>query len=103
MSNTFEGAVTIVATGINLATSGTSANGTIPNMSSGELPRYIRITASTGAYVRLQATGTPVAVSTDMMVQPGDAVILAVCGLTKIAALQVSAPGVVQVSPLENM
>lgn len=102
MSNTFEGAVTVVATGVNVATTGTSANATIPNMSSGELPRYVRITASTGAYVRI-GNGTPVAVNTDMMVQPGDAVILAVCGLTKIAALQVSAPGVVQVSPLENM
>lgn len=103
MSNTFESALTVVVTGINLTTSASSANATIPNMSSGELPRYIRITASTGAYVRLQATGTPVAVNTDLMVQPGDAVILAVCNYTKIAALQVSAPGVVQVSPLENM
>ncbi len=53
--------------------------------------------------MRIQASGTPVAVNTDMMVQPGDAVIIAVCNYTKIAALQVSAPGVVQVSPLENM
>jgi aspartate 1-decarboxylase len=43
------------------------------------------------------------AVNTDMMVQPGDAVVIAVFNLTKIAALQVTAPGVVQVSPLENM
>lgn len=103
MSNTFEGAIMVVSTGVNLTTSGTSANATIPNCSSGEIPRYIRITASTGAYVRIQASGTPVAVNTDMMVQPGDAVIIAVCNYTKIAALQVSAPGVVQVSPLENM
>lgn len=103
MSNTFEGAIMVVATGINIATSGTSASATIPNMSSGELPRYIRITASTGAYVRIAASGTPTAVNTDMMVQPGDAVIIAVCNYTKIAALQVSSPGVVQVSPLENM
>ena len=38
-----------------------------------------------------------------LIVQPGDAVILATCNLTKIAAIQVSAAGVVQVSPLENM
>jgi len=102
MSNTFESAIVVVATGVNLATSGTSANASIPNASSGELPRYIRITASTGAYVRI-GNGTPVAVNTDLMVQPGDAVIIAVCNYTKIAALQVTAPGVVQVSPLENM
>lgn len=102
MSNTFEGAVMVVATGVNISTSGTSASATIPNMSSGELPRYIRVTASTGAYVRI-GNGTVTAVNTDMMVQPGDAVIIAVFNLTKIAALQVSSPGVVQVSPLENM
>lgn len=102
MSNTFEGALQVVASGINIPTTGTSASASIPVMLSGELPRYIRITASTGAYVRI-GNGTPVAVNTDMMVQPGDAVIIAVFNLTKIAALQVSAPGVVQVSPLENM
>ena len=102
MSNTFEGAVVVVATGVNITTSAASASATIPLMSSGEVPRYIRITASTGAYVRI-GNGTPTAVNTDMMVQPGDAVIIAVCNYTKIAALQVTAAGVVQVSPLENM
>jgi len=102
MSNTFEGAVVVVATGVNITTSAASASATIPLMSSGEVPRYIRITASTGAYVRI-GNGTPTAVNTDMMVQPGDAVIIAVCNSTKIAALQVTAAGVVQVSPLENM
>lgn len=102
MSNTFEGAIMVVSTGVNIATSGTSANATIPLCSSGEVPRYIRITASLGAYVRI-GNGTPVAVNTDMMVQPGDAVIIATCNYTKIAALQVAGAGVVQVSPLENM
>jgi aspartate 1-decarboxylase len=102
MSNTFEGAVMVVATGVNITTSAASASAVIPSMSSGERPRYIRITASTGAYVRI-GNGALTAVNTDMMVQPGDAVIIAVCNLANIAALQVSAPGVVQVSPLENM
>ncbi|MBV4459178.1 hypothetical protein KVG96_14555 [Pseudomonas sp. COR58] len=102
MSNTFEGAIQVVATGVNIATSGTSASSAIPNAQSGELPRYIRITASTGAYVRI-GNGTVTAVNTDMMVQPGDAVIIAVSNLKNIAALQVTSAGVVQVSPLENM
>ncbi|MBA4362735.1 MAG: hypothetical protein C0411_18705, partial [Pseudomonas sp.] len=61
------------------------------------------------ACVRL-GTGTPVAVSGDLLVQPGDAVILPTCGYTKIAAVWAAASGngvftgagAVQVSPMEN-
>ena len=103
MSQTFEGAVTIIATGVSIATSGTSASATIPSAQSGEYPRYIRIAATTPACVRIGTTAAT-AVTTDMQVQPGDAVILHVpSGYTKIAAIQVSSAGVVQVSPLENM
>lgn len=103
MANVFSSnAITVTATGISLTTSGTSTSGTIPNMSSGELPRYIRIAATAPACVRLGKT-TATAVTTDLQVQPGDAVILAVGGNDKIAAIQVSAAGVVQVSPIENM
>jgi hypothetical protein len=35
-------------------------------------------------------------------VQPGDSLILAVAGATKIAAIQVTAAGIVQISPLED-
>lgn len=89
-------------TGVAITTSGTSASATIPNMSSGELPRYIRVAATAPACVRLGKT-TATAVTTDLQVQPGDAVILSVNGNDKIAAIQVAAAGVVQVSPLENM
>lgn len=103
MSNTYEGGPMMVfATGVAIATSGTSASATIPNMSSGELPRYIRVAASQPACIRLGKT-TATAVTTDLQVQPGDAVILAVNGCDKIAAIQVATAGVVQVSPLENM
>lgn len=102
MSQTFESAITVMATGVAITTSGTSASATIPLMSSGEVPRYIRIAASQPACVRI-GNGTPVAVTTDLQVQPGDAVILAVNAYTKIAAIQVTTTGVVQVSPLENM
>lgn len=102
MSNTFEGAISVVATGVAIATSGTSASATLPNCQSGEVPRYIRVAATAPACVRL-GNGTVTAVTTDLQVQPGDAVILATHNLTKIAAIQVAAAGVVQVSPLENM
>lgn len=103
MSNTFSSnALSVFATGVAISTSGTSASATIPLMSSGESPRYIRVAASQPACVRLGKT-TATAVTTDLQVQPGDAVILCVNGCDKIAAIQVSAAGVVQVSPLENM
>lgn len=95
--------ITVIATGISLATSGVSNSGTIPNMSSGEKPRYIRVAATAPACVRIGA-GTVTAVTTDLQVQPGDAVIMHVPGgIDKIAAIQVLGAGVVQVSPLENM
>jgi hypothetical protein len=94
--------ITVVATGVSLATSATSNSATIPNMSSGELPRYIRIAATTPACIRLGKT-TATAVTTDLQVQPGDAVTLSTNGYDRIAAIQVSGPGIVQVSPLENM
>lgn len=102
MSNTFEGAISVVATGVSITTSGTSASASIPLCQSGEVPRYIRIAATAPACVRL-GNGTVTAVTTDLQVQPGDAVIVSVHQLTKIAAIQVAAAGIVQVSPLENM
>ncbi|TBN49177.1 hypothetical protein [Pseudomonas sp. BGI-2] len=109
MSNTFENAMTVVVTGVAMTTSAVSANATIPLDSSGNVPKYIRISASASSFVRI-GNGTPVAVATDLLVQPGDAVILATCGYTKVAAIWVSAAGgavfsgagSVQVSALEN-
>lgn len=102
MSNTFEGGMIITVTGVAIATSGTSASATIPNNSAGEKPRWIRIAATAAACIRMGKT-TATAVTTDMQVQPGDSVVIAVpSGLDTIAAIQVTAAGVVQVSPLEN-
>ncbi|MFZ6653794.1 hypothetical protein [Undibacterium sp. TJN19] len=89
-------------TGVAIATTATSASASIPAMSSGELPRFIRVAATAPACVRLGKTAAT-AVTTDLQVQPGDAVILSVNGNDKIAAVQVASAGVVQVSPLENM
>lgn len=102
MAKTFNGGfVTVVSTGVNITTSGTSASATIPNDASGNVAKYIRVSASVAAYVRLGKT-TATAVTTDMMVIPADSVIMATAGNDKIAAIQVSGAGVVQVSPLEN-
>ena len=96
------GFVTVTVTGATIATTGTSASVSIPNDSSGNKPNYIRVAATAPACVRLGKTSAT-AVTTDIQVQPGDAVILAVPkGYDIVAAIQVAAAGVVQVSPLEN-
>ena len=101
MSNRLGLGITVAKTGVSITTSGTSAGASIPTNVSGNLPTYIRIAASQPACVRLGKTSAT-AVTTDLQIQPGDAVILAVGGNDYIAAIQVSAAGVVQVSPLEN-
>ena len=102
MSQTFNGGfITVTATGVNITTGAASASTTIPNDSAGNIPRYIRVCCSVAAFVRLGKT-TATAVTTDLMLIPGEAVILSTNGNDKVAALQVAAAGVVQVSPLEN-
>ena len=94
--------ISVVNTGIRLTTSATSAGATLPLDSAGALPRFIRIAATQPACVRI-GTGTQTALTTDMQVQPGDAVVMSTNGQTHIAAIQVSTAGVVQVSPMELM
>lgn len=102
MSNTFSSSfVSVVADGVNIATSGASASATIPSDASGNIPKFIRVAASAAAYVKL-GKSSATATNVSMMVQPGDAVTMATLGNDKIAALQVAGAGVVQVSPLEN-
>lgn len=105
MAQTFQGYPVITAAGIQIVTSGVSARSALPGTSagSGMLPKFIRVTATVAACVRL-GISTVTAANTDTQVQPGDSLILAVPdGYTHIAAIQQSAAGVVQVSPLENV
>ena len=92
----------IFATGVNITTGAASAGATIPLASNGAVPRYIRITASANACVRI-GTGAQTAVATDAVVQPGESLILATLGCTHIAAIQQAAAGTVQVSPVEDI
>jgi hypothetical protein len=91
----------IFATGTTITTGAASASATIPNTSNGTLPKYVRVAATAAAYVKI-GPGTPTAAAGDALVQPGDSLILAVAGATKIAAIQVTAAGIVQISPLED-
>lgn len=98
------GFITVAVTGITLASGAASTGAALPNMSSGEKPRFIRIAATAPACVRI-GSGAQTAVTSDLQVQPGDAVILQVAtGVTNIACIAATATaGVVQVSALENM
>lgn len=93
--------LSVSSTGANITTSVASASVAIPNAASGQRPRFIRVHATVAATVRL-GTGAVAAVATDMIVDPGTPVVLNVAGNTHIAALQVAAPGTVNVVPLED-
>ena len=103
MSTTYEGGpITVTATGAAVSFGAASTQGTLPNASSGEISRYIRVAATQACYFRL-GIGTATAVSTDLLIQPADSVVLSVPrGVDKFAAIQVTTGGVVVVSPMEN-
>lgn len=94
--------ITVTTTGVSITTGAASSGGALPNASSGEVPRYVRIAASAAACVRI-GVGAQTAVATDMLVQPGDAVVITVPrGCTHVAAIQLTAAGVVIVTPVED-
>lgn len=91
----------IFATGVNITTGAASASASIPNASNGTKPKFVRVASTAAAYVKIGTAGVT-AVAGDMLIQPGDSHVLSVNGCTNIAALQVSAAGIVQISPLED-
>lgn len=96
-----EDAVSIVKTGSIIAFTGTSANVAIPTDSAGTIPKYVRVAANAACYVKVGPSGLTAAAG-DALVQPADALILKTHGYGYIAAIQVSAGGTVQISPLED-
>jgi hypothetical protein len=104
MSQTYEGGpISVNAVGTTLTTSASSTSATIPNDSAGNIPRYVRVSATAAAYVKLGVSAAT-ATGNDMLVQPADAVILHIpSGITKIAAIQDTAAGKVNVVPLDNV
>ena len=94
-------ALSILATGSIIGFTGTSARVAIPTDSSGAVPKYVRVAANAACYVKV-GTSTVTAAAGDVLVQPADAVTLKVSRSTHIAAIQVSAAGTAQISPLED-
>lgn len=94
--------MTILATGVSAATGAASARSALPTATSGEVPRYVRVTARNECYVKL-GTSTVTATANDILVQPGDGVVLVVPrSVTHIAYIQGTAAGQVNVVPLED-
>lgn len=104
MAHAVDSAVTIVKVGTQLASgAATSAATAIPTTSSGTIPTKIRVSATASACIRLGVVATVVATVGDAMIQPGDALLMRVpSGVTHFAVIQVSAGGLVQVSPCED-
>ena len=102
MSQTYAGGpISVVAVGKTQTTGAATASVTIPTDSAGNLPRYIRVASVTESYVKLGPTAVAATIN-DIMVQPADAVILAVGGATHIAYIQGTSTGKVNILPLEN-
>lgn len=95
-------AITVIATGAKITTSGVSTSIAIPLDFSGNIPRYIRVGATAPACIRIGGAGVT-ATTNDTQLQPGDSQMFTVNFQTTIAAIQVSGPGQVQISPLENI
>lgn len=92
-------------TGVNVTTGATSANGQIPNDTGGNPPAFVRIVATAAAHVRIGYTSGVTALATDLMVQPGDGVIVATMAApgqsVYVAAIQDSAAGKINATPVE--
>ena len=87
--------------GVTVTTGAASAQQTIPNGSANVLPRFIRIASTTESYVKLGVAGVT-ATTNSVLVQPADALILAVPnGVTTVAYIQGTATGKVNITPLE--
>lgn len=96
-----EKAITIGATGVSVTTGAASTGGTIPVNAAGAKPKYVRVAAINESYLRI-GVGAQTAVATDLLVQPGDAVVLSVGACTNYAAIQGTAAGKVTITPLED-
>jgi len=103
MSNIYDGGfVTVTQVGFTAATGAASANSAIPTDSAGNLPRYIRVSGINECYVKIGGASVA-ATANDVLIQPADSLIMTVNGQPKIAYIQGTAAGKVNVVPLENV
>ena len=93
--------IAILSTGAIITTGAASANVAMPVNSAGQTPKWVRLAATAACYVNLGAAGNTAAAG-DILVQPADSIVLRAAGVASIAAIQVTAAGVLQISALED-
>ena len=94
--------ISVNATGQTVTTTASTSTGnTLPVLSDGSRPRFVRFACTTPVHVRL-GIGAQTAVATDVMVNANDELILAVGGATHWAAIDAGVAARVNVAPLED-
>ena len=94
---------TVTQTGTTISATTVSASVAIPSASGGVPPRFVRVVATSQAFVKL-GIGSATATTDDFLVQNADSVTLQIPnGVTHIAAITASGSALVNVTPLENL
>lgn len=86
--------------GVTVASGVASAQTAIPVNSAGVVAKYVRVTATVAAHIRFNKT-TATATTNDLLLIPGDAVVLCVQNYDVFAVIQNAAAGFVNVMPIE--
>ena len=92
--------IPVFSAGTSLQSSGVSVSAQIPADSAGMLPLFVRVTATAAGYFRLGQDGAPAAVG-DLLIQPGDGLILKTCGLSQFSFVSQSGASTVTVTPID--
>lgn len=93
-------ALSVGATGTSITTSGTSAQGNIPNAADGNLAKFCYVSCTNACHLRW-GKGNQTAVATDLLLQPNAPQVINTTGADKLAAIQNAAGGTLIVTPLE--
>ena len=104
MAQTYGGGFIVVTTsGSTVTTGAASARVAIPPASDTNVPRYIRVAATTESYVKI-GNSSVAATANDLLIQPADSAIIQVPnGVTHIAYIQGISSGKVNIVPLESI
>jgi hypothetical protein len=94
-------ALHVSGTGVKVSVATASSDETLALNAAAGKAKFMRLSATTACYVRW-GVGAQTAVDTDLLLQPGDAVVVAVAGADTIAAMRVTADGVLVATPLEG-
>lgn len=86
--------------GVTVASGVASAQTAIPVNSAGVVAKYVRVACTVAAHIRFNKT-TAVATANDLLLMPGDAVVINVQNYDVFAVIQDAAAGFVNVVPIE--